>query len=102
MRGGAEHLVVLALFLGDEFGLFAEHGFVVLAVDGDLDVFRLDHAIELDLEIEGRAGKNRGTVERIDGGGLCCTDSMVADTRASRSVRIGGLAIVLRLRWPLP
>ncbi|MNE25600.1 hypothetical protein D3C80_1189330 [compost metagenome] len=62
--------LVLVLFFGDEFDFLAESCLVILAVDGDLDVFRLYDFIELDFEIERRAGQDRRAIERVDFGSL--------------------------------
>ncbi|MNY16786.1 hypothetical protein D3C86_1500700 [compost metagenome] len=62
--------LVLVLFFGDELRILAESGLVILAVDGDLDVFRLYDGSELDFEIERRTGQDRSTIKRINLGSL--------------------------------
>jgi hypothetical protein len=56
-------------FLFDEFDLAAQHILGRLAVDRDRHVAFSNHAVKLDLHVERRAGEDRCTIERIDGGG---------------------------------
>ncbi|MPL74776.1 hypothetical protein SDC9_20593 [bioreactor metagenome] len=64
----AQNRVVLALFLGNEIRRLAEHLGIGLAVHGDGDVALGMDLVELDLEVERRAGEDRGPVERHDRG----------------------------------
>ena len=59
--------MVLAVFALDERPGAAEHGGIVLAVHGHLQLRRIDPIREFDLEVEFRAGKNLGAVDRVDG-----------------------------------
>ena len=82
-RDVAQHQrrLVLAVLALDERRRPAERGGIVLAVHRHLQLRRIDPVREFDLEVELRAGKDLGAVDRIDGLGK---QRAIADARTMR------------------